>query len=339
MTIDDQDRLVNSMIGRNPKVSVIIPAFNAAEYLPETLESIFTQTYPDYEIILVDDGSTDETPEVASRYQGRIRYFRQNNSGGPARPRNVGIAQARGEFIAIFDSDDVMMPNKLARSVEFLRDHSDLGLIFTDFVKFDDHGTMPGTHMDAYENFWQLPKELVAPDRYRIKSCTAFDALFYGNYIGTSSVVAPAAVFKAIGPFDEEVTRGGLEDRDMWFRIARQHDIGFSDFVGHKYRVRSGSVSKRAIASSEARIKVLRRYVEPSMRAATRSQARSVIAECLYGIGYVHRVNGQLPAARRYFRQSFFQQPNQAALRGLLLALMGKRISGMLRFFKEQLGK
>lgn len=322
----------------DPQVSVIIPTFNSGLFLPETLESVFAQTYTNYEIILVDDGSTDNTREIASRYHERVRYLHQHNSGGPARPRNVAIGQARGEYICIFDSDDLMMPDKLARSVEFIHAYPDLGLIFTNFVKFDDYGPRPGMHMDTYANFWKLPKDRLAPNQYRIRSSVAFDSLFYGNYIGTSSVLIPALVLKAIGPFDEEVTRGGLEDRDMWFRITREHDIGFVDFVGHKYRVRSGSVSRRAISSAEARIKVIRRYVGPGLRGATKRQASTLIARSLCSIGDQHRLNGDLGAARKFYRRSFSQQPNRAAIRGFLVTLLGRRFLALLRYFRGQVG-
>jgi glycosyltransferase involved in cell wall biosynthesis len=322
------------MYASDPQVSIIIPTFNSAQYLPETLGSILAQSYSRYEIILVDDGSTDNTRDIVSSYEHEVRYVRQDNSGGPARPRNVAIAQARGRYICIFDSDDLMMPEKLARSIEFLGAHPDLGLVFTNFVKFDDGGLLPGTHLDSYTHFWNLPKELLAPDQYRIRSSVAFDSLFYENYIGTSGVIAPAAVLRAIGPFDEAVTRGGLEDRDMWFRVARKYDFGFLNFVGHKYRIRPNSVSRRAISSAEARVKVIQRYLEPGLPGATKRQAHSLMADCLISLGYQHQLNGDLGAAREYFRRSLSQKLSRAALRGYLLSLLGRRCLAWLRSIK-----
>jgi len=312
-------------VGSVPTVSVIIPAYNAAAYLPETLDSIFAQSYRDFEIILVDDGSTDDTGGVVARYGDRIDYVRQANSGGPARPRNVAIARARGRYICIFDSDDLMLPEKLERSVAFLDAQPDLGLVFTDFVKFDTRGTHPGTHMQAYTNFHKLPKVQVGPARFRIGSTVAFESLFYGNYIGTSGVLAPAAVLKDIGPFDESVTRGGLEDRDMWFRIARERDIGYLDFVGHRYRVLPGSVSRRAAQSAEARIEVIRRHARSLRSARARRQARAVVAECHFDIAAHHWRAGDLASARRHLRQSLLERPSASALQWLALSLLGAR--------------
>ncbi len=96
-----------------PAVSVIIPAYNCSVYLPEAIESVLTQTYTDIEIIVVDDGSTDDTPEVVAPYLDRIRYIRQSNKGLPA-ARNTGIRASGGEFVALLDGDDSWLPEKLA---------------------------------------------------------------------------------------------------------------------------------------------------------------------------------------------------------------------------------
>ena len=107
-----------------PKVSVIIPAYNAAPYLAETLASVFAQSYPDYEIIVVDDGSTDDTLAVLEQFADRITLIRKPN-GGPASARNAGLRQARGELLAFLDGDDLWLPDKLAAQVE--RDDSEIG--------------------------------------------------------------------------------------------------------------------------------------------------------------------------------------------------------------------
>lgn len=324
------------MTPNEPQVSIIIPTYNSAPFLAETLESVFAQTYRNYEIILVDDGSTDNTRDLVSTYGDRIRYLHQDNSGGPARPRNVAIEHARGKYICVFDSDDLMLPDKLERSVEFLSRYPDLGLIFTNFIKFDTAGLMPGTNLDTYANFWKVPKVRLGPNEYRIAAAVAFDSLFYGNYIGTSSVIIPAVVLKDIGPFDEEVTLGGLEDRDMWFRITRKYDLGFLNFIGHKYRVRAASVSKRAMNSAEARVKVIRRYAEYGLRDATRRQASALVAENLVAIGNQHQLSGDLGTARRYFCKSLAQSPSRAAVRGVFLTLLGSRGLALLRHLRRQ---
>ena len=311
------------MAPHNPLVSVVIPTFNSAAFLPATLDSIFGQLTPDFEIIVVDDGSTDNTASVVARYGDRLRYVRQANSGGPARPRNVGIGLALGRYIAIFDSDDLMMPDKLQRSADFAESCSGLGLVFTNFISFGDQGELSGTHLEKYSNFAKVAREQAAPGRYRIKGADAHKALFFGNYIGTSSVLVPRRVFEDVGPFDESVTRGGLDDRDMWFKIAAKYDIGLCDFVGHKYRVRTGSVSTRTLEAAAARITVIQRHLSPLAGRALIRQADTVIAESLTAMGYAQWSRQQFKLARELFVRSLRVRPSWLALLGVLSTLAG----------------
>src|SRR5918996_6152320 len=105
------------------KVSVIIPAFNAERYLRQTLESVFAQTYPDVEVIVVDDGSRDGTAEIAQSCGDRVRYHYQDNSGGCGKPRNEGMKIATGDLFVFLDSDDILAPHRIAREVELMRRH------------------------------------------------------------------------------------------------------------------------------------------------------------------------------------------------------------------------
>ena len=117
----------------SPKVSVIIPAYNASKFIREAINSVLNQTYKDYEIIVVDgrDGSTDNTREIVAEYGDAVRYFRQEDRG-LSDARNKGILNSKGEYIAFLDSDDLWSENKLALQVEFLDSHRDVGLVFYD---------------------------------------------------------------------------------------------------------------------------------------------------------------------------------------------------------------
>src|SRR5690606_3082381 len=114
-----------------PKASIVIPAYNAGAYITRTLDSILSQSLEDFECLVIDDGSTDNTAELVNSYQDqRIRLFRQANSGGPAAPRNVGLENARADYIFIFDSDDIMLPDKLKITVAALDAHLDVDMAF-----------------------------------------------------------------------------------------------------------------------------------------------------------------------------------------------------------------
>ena len=130
-----------------PLVSVIIPAFNSAGLLAETLDSVLGQTYRDLEILVVDDGSTDDTAKVVEAYGDQVRYFKQDNWGGPSRPRNVGVQNAGGSLIAIFDSDDLMMPDKIETAVDVFRRHPEVSFTFSNFQGIDQQGDV---HKDDF---------------------------------------------------------------------------------------------------------------------------------------------------------------------------------------------
>jgi len=122
-----------------PKVSVIIPTYNSARFLPEALESVFSQNYADYEVIVVDDGSTDGTPAVLQLYADRIRYTWQPNAGSAA-ARNTGLDMARGEFIVFQDADDLMLPGKLKEQAAFLEVRPSLGMVHSGWLETDENG-------------------------------------------------------------------------------------------------------------------------------------------------------------------------------------------------------
>ncbi len=122
------------------EVSVIIPAYNAAKFLSQSIESVLRQTLKEIEIIVVDDGSTDETPLVAKSFGDKIRYFRQPN-GGPASARNCGLKQANGEFIAFLDADDYfILPEKLARQLEIIKLSEDCAVVTSGWINVDTGG-------------------------------------------------------------------------------------------------------------------------------------------------------------------------------------------------------
>jgi len=315
-----------------PKVSIIIPTYNSAAFLPETLNSIFEQTFKDYEVIIVDDGSTDNTKKILQPYYEKVIYLYQHNSGSPARPRNLGISKARGDYIALFDSDDIMMPHKIERSVDFLDSQPDLAMVFTNFSKFSaDSDQYPGAHLDLYKNFRNLQKVNLGEGRCVIKGQDAFEALFFDNYVGTSGVMVQRKVFPAVGLFDEEVSYGGLEDRDMWLRIAHLYDLGYLNILGHKYRVRHGSVSKRTLDSNLARAKVIKKHMAFVTSPRTRRQANLLLAQCFYGIGYHYQSSFDMKNARKYYLSGLKATFYMPCLKGLFISLLGNKFHALLK--------
>jgi hypothetical protein len=191
-----------------PEVSVIIPVYNCAGLIGAALRSVFAQTFTDFEVIIVDDGSQDGTALRAALapWQDRFTYIRQAN-GGPASARNTGLSRARGRLIAFLDADDEWMPEKLARQIEYFARYPETGLLHTAML---DHAGAPRAARAEQE-----------PPQHRF--CDLFHTRFF---INTLTVVVPRAVLQAVGGFDER-REIHVEDWDLWLRIAAAHPIGY----------------------------------------------------------------------------------------------------------------
>jgi len=144
------------------KVSVIIPTHNPnKKYLHEALDSVFNQTFQDFEVIVVDDGSSVDTKEMLSQYANRIRFFYKDN-GGPNTARLLGLRKAHGEYIALIDDDDIWVPDKLQKQVEFLDAYPELDLIFSDFHEFNEKNFSPQSVLSSIKLFRKIPTEIAS---------------------------------------------------------------------------------------------------------------------------------------------------------------------------------
>jgi glycosyltransferase involved in cell wall biosynthesis len=195
-------------------VSVVIPTFNSATYLGEALDSVLAQTYQPLEVILVDDGSEDETPQVATAYPGRVTYVRKQR-GGPASARNVGVRVAAGEWIAFQDADDIWMPDlleKLAKSAA----ETGADLVCCDYRALIDGSPVGTTNMEHKGLDTRL--DVLAPNGVLLD---AFGLLLeVGNFVATPGVLVKKEALLQIGLFDEAIYCG--EDLDLWFRLSQR---------------------------------------------------------------------------------------------------------------------
>src|SRR5688572_4346072 len=200
-------------------VSVIIPTYNYGRFISEAIDSVFAQTYQPREVIVVDDGSTDETMNVLAQYEDRVRIIRQDKSG-PAMARNAGAQAASGELLAFLDADDVWMPRKLELQVERFRADPELGLIHCGVEETDEAGATLRRRRDGREG--RMADELLPMER----------PVVVGSF---SAAIIPASVFKSVAGFATELP--AVEDWDLCYRIARQYRIGFVPEVLFKYRL------------------------------------------------------------------------------------------------------
>jgi glycosyltransferase involved in cell wall biosynthesis len=305
-------------VERRALVSVVIPAYNASTYLGAALQSVASQDYRPLEVILVDDGSTDNTREVVESFRlDGLYYIQIPNSGGPARPRNTGIQSARGKYIFLFDSDDTMLPEKISRSVKALDSVPHVGLLFTDFQCIGEDGNaMEGAFLDNFPYFRALEKQEAGPNLFVIRKGVAYDGLVHENFIGTSSAVVPREIFTVVGGFDEELRNS--DDRDMWFRISRRYDIGFLDRVCHRYLVREGSVFRRdARETAPSRIAVFENQLKLEIPWQQKRRLRRWIARNYNAMGHACRAHGDWRGAIHSYVRSLVHQANWSATKGL----------------------
>jgi glycosyltransferase involved in cell wall biosynthesis len=203
---EDISRSMSIRVDGRPVVSIIIPCYNTAQYLGEAIASALAQTFSEFELLIIDDGSTDSTPEIASCFlsDSRVRYIRQDNMGLSA-ARNKGIELSQGEFIALLDADDIWDPEKLKSQLDAFDNMPDCGLVFTDYSTFDEYGII------ASEKNSVILETLNLLD---------FDTLYCrNNFIYPSTVMIRRGLFETVGDFD--VTLKSAEDYDMWLRIAK----------------------------------------------------------------------------------------------------------------------
>lgn len=229
-----------------PLVSFVIPTYNHAAYLADAIQSIRAQDYSNIEIIVVDDGSTDNTKDVAARFADQIEYIWQHNRGLSA-ARNTGIAAATGTYIGVLDADDMLEPDYCSRLVSAL----------TAFP--DAEGIICGYRFVDQEN-----RPLPQVETRCIPSKRLQSELLNGNYLVPESILLHRRCYENVGPFD--VSLSACEDWDMWLRITESHKIISTERILARHRVLPGSMSADPKRMLTNRLEVLRKHVgdEPS---------------------------------------------------------------------------
>lgn len=249
--------------GGSPLVSVIVPAYQQRRWVVEALDSVFAQTYPGIEVIVVDDGSTDGTADVVrERFGDSVHVVRQTNRGLAA-ARNAGLALARGELIQFLDADDRLAPDKIALQVEALAGHPGSDVAYCDYAFFPD--TPPRARRGA---------PLAPVDA----SGELLEALLEGNFIASHAALLRRAAVLDVGGFDASLR--GAEDYDLWLRLAAR-GCRFLHTPGRRalYRSRSDSLSSDDVRQVTWTLHVLRRaaaYVPPDRQVAHRVLQRSL---------------------------------------------------------------
>ena len=224
----------------NPLVSVVVTTYNQAPYIQQALQSVFDQTYPNFEVIVVDDGSTDDTPTKLGPFMDRIVYVRQENPGVAA-SRNAGIQKAKGEFIALLDGDDLWELGKLAIQVEALRRFPSAGLIAVNGIEFDEHGVI-GTSLFDREFLDRLDSSTESDHQFKYLPESCYRLFLVGNRIWTvSQVMIPRCVLERVGPSDSSLPIAS--DYDLYLRILKNYRMAAVDKSLTRWRYLPSSAS------------------------------------------------------------------------------------------------
>jgi glycosyltransferase involved in cell wall biosynthesis len=255
----------------DPLVSVVIPTYNRASLIAESLDSVFAQTYPRLEVIVIDDGSTDGTENAVAPYLDRIIYVRQKNQG-LAGARNAGFAKASGEYIAWLDSDDLWNPEKTALQLAYLRKRPDTVCIASDFSAFSSDGFFDRSHVrgyylsikqyargldDMFSDVEMLSTRGVpyvgedVPEAVRVYSGNIYDTLVRGNCLHPPTVMFRRDAAMQIGPLNGAFR--GAVDYEYLVRLSRVGRCAFMDHPLMRYRYSANQMSSEANWAADAR--------------------------------------------------------------------------------------
>jgi len=296
-----------------PAVSVVIPTYNRAEMLAQALRSVRAQTFTDYEIVIVDDGSTDGTAEVVGSFTDeRIKYLRQENRGSSA-ARNAGIDWAEGKYVAFLDSDDAWLPEKLEVQVAAFERHPTVGLVSCRSLTIDP------------SNECVLPLELLRPPGDEIVA-DFHREIIVSNRFMTPALVVKREIIERVGGFDESLRYA--QDWDLWIRIARECECCLLGRYLAAVRVHPESATSSLAGTLEADLTVLNKnlsLVPEDAREETRLRAETLI----YAMHGIPAMRLGIPRGEDWLREAqdrAVKLGEPDALNKILLGLLVSRI-------------
>ncbi len=286
-----------------PVVSVIIPTYNCADYIAQTLEGIFHQTFQDLEVIVVDDGSTDRTREIVAGYP-RVCLISQQNAGVCA-ARNRGIREAKGRFICLIDHDDYWFPDKLARQIEAMDNYPDSGVIYTDFTLwFPEQGVFP--------EVWSLHKPVAGNPVDPDYSGWIYHQLLLDCWVLTSTALFRSTVFQDCGGFDEALPYS--EDWELWLRICRKYQFTKLRYASTLYR-QHPQQGNRKVRAVDYRTRLLTQasrqwgLCSQDNRCISSQRFKKQLASYHADFGFHHLKAGNMGTATRALLQAWLIDP------------------------------
>ena len=289
------------MTADDPTVSVVIPTYNRATVLDRSIDSVLAQTYTDFELIVVDDGSTDDTRDVIGEFEDeRIRYFRHEENEGVSAARNTGIREANGKFIAFQDSDDSWHADKLRKQMQAFEDgSSDVGVVYSGLWRVTDGGRtyVPGSEIQTKEG-------------------DIHDALLHGNFVSTQVAVVRTECFEKAGGFDESLPY--FEDWELWIRLSKQFEFALVDEPLVTAYLQSDSITNDMEGLVEGRKQLIQKHRD--------TFDTDTLAEQLFRLGHSSLKTRQANQGRRYLLSATTTKAKPLYLGCLVLSVFGSNV-------------
>lgn len=287
-----------------PRVSVIIPSFNCGDYLGRAIDSVCAQTYADYEILVIDDGSTDDTKDVIEPYGQKVTYLYQQNQGVSA-ARNHAIGKASGELFAYLDADDLWYPEKLERQVAFLDANQECGMVHSEMSVINEQDEI------IHVRFYEETKRLV-PQGYCLRQLLA------RCHIQPVTVVERRNTFDRVGGFDERLLVA--EDYLHWIMIAAEgQSLGYLPEPLGKYRWRKGSLIGNQLRLLEGYVRLFDILLhEKAIALKNGAECADVLRARSYQVqrelAYLDRIEGRRESSKRRLADMIKEQPGNFEL-------------------------
>lgn len=296
------------------QLSAVIPVYNGGAFVSTTIESVLRQEGVELEVIVVDDGSTDDTPKILRGFQGRIRSVRQENRGLSA-ARNTGIGMARGRYVAFVDADDTWEPDKSRKQIDLLEARPPCALVWCDAYRIDAEGRRLGLCLGD------------AARRVPTGRCLE-QLLLRGNFIVMPGVMVRRSIFDQVGTFNESLA--SVEDYDMWLRIAGVAEMGIVHEPLASYREWPGQMSRKRQRMLDCELEVLAAALarHPDLAETLRRGMRRRYAALHDTAGYRSLQDGELREALAKFALAIRHDPAWAKpyLHLLAVGLAGVRL-------------
>lgn len=277
---------------KTPLVSVVIATYNMGKFLPEAMDSALNQTYENIEVIVIDDGSSDDTKEVIKSYltDTRVRYIVQENKGQSS-AKNKGICESRGEYVAFLDADDIWVPEKLEMQIPVFAKAKNIGIVYARMLYIDETGR--GIRILNTELF-----------RGQISS-----QLFVCNFVGFGTAVVKRECFDRLGGFREEIRMG--IDYELWLRFSTQYEFDYVDCPLLRYRVWGGQMSSNWKGRYLSGIQIMEKFLIEFPNAIDANTQKMAWAYTYVGFGHcMQSIGNDIGGALSLYFRALRYKPN-----------------------------